>query len=122
MQDKLFLDGWTEMLTLVIWTNDLSLSDIEFSEEKREELSAVMSEASDWIWDVEEPTAIVYQDKLAELKKATKEWRKRVEEYQKRPEIIENLQVSIRVQDIINHRLWFIVYYPKQQWSMYFYT
>jgi len=79
MQDKLFLDGWTEMLT----------------EEKREELSAVMSEASDWIWDVEEPTAIVYQDKLAELKKATKEWRKRVEEYQKRPEIIENLQKLI---------------------------
>ena len=66
---------------------------MSFSEEKREELSAVMSEASDWIWDVEEPTAIVYQDKLAELKKATKEWRKRVEEYQKRPEIIENLQV-----------------------------
>jgi hypoxia up-regulated 1 len=80
MQDKLFLDGWTEMLT----------------EDKRDELSAVMSEASDWIWDVEEPTAIVYQDKLAELKKATKEWRKRVEEYQRRPEIIENLQKLIK--------------------------
>ena len=69
------------------------------SEEKREELSAVMSEASDWIWDVEEPTAIVYQDKLAELKKATKEWRKRVDEYQRRPEIIENLQVSKNSKD-----------------------
>lgn len=69
---------------------------LNFSDEKREELSAVMSEASDWIWDVEEPTAIVYQDKLAELKKATKEWRKRVDEYQRRPEIIENLQVSMR--------------------------
>lgn len=80
MQDKLFLDGWTEMLT----------------EDKRDELSTVMSEASDWIWDVEEPTAIVYQDKLAELKKATKEWRKHVEEYQRRPEIIENLQKLIK--------------------------
>jgi len=68
---------------------------LNVSEEKREELSAVMSEASDWIWDVEEPTAIVYQDKLAELKKATKEWRKRVDEYQRRPEIIENLQKLI---------------------------
>jgi len=76
MQDKLYLDGWTEMLT----------------EKKREEISGVFSEASDWIWDVEEPTAIVYQDKLAELKKVTKEWRKRVEEYQRRPEIIESLQ------------------------------
>lgn len=72
---------------------------LNFSEEKREELSAVMSEASDWIWDVEEPTAIVYQDKLAELKKATKEWRKRVDEYQRRPEIIENLQVSMNSRD-----------------------
>ena len=78
---------------------------LNFSEEKREELSAVMSEASDWIWDVEEPTAIVYQDKLAELKKATKEWRKRVDEYQRRPEIIENLQVSMRLYEIINHNL-----------------
>lgn len=78
---------------------------LNFSEEKREELSAVMSEASDWIWDVEEPTAIVYQDKLAELKKATKEWRKRVDEYQRRPEIIENLQVSMRLHEIINHNL-----------------
>ena len=75
---------------------------LNFSEDKREELSAVMSEASDWIWDVEEPTAIVYQDKLAELKKATKEWRKRVDEYQRRPEIIENLQVSMRLHEIIN--------------------
>lgn len=72
---------------------------LNVSEEKREELSAVMSEASDWIWDVEEPTAIVYQDKLAELKKATKEWRKRVDEYQRRPEIIENLQVSMNSRD-----------------------
>lgn len=78
---------------------------LNFSEEKREELSAVMSEASDWIWDVEEPTAIVYQDKLAELKKATKEWRKRVDEYQRRPEIIENLQVSMRLHEIINLNL-----------------
>jgi len=78
---------------------------LNFSEEKREELSAVMSEASDWIWDVEEPTAIVYQDKLAELKKATKEWRKRVDEYQRRPEIIENLQVSMRLHETINHSL-----------------
>ena len=78
---------------------------LNFSEDKREELSAVMSEASDWIWDVEEPTAIVYQDKLAELKKATKEWRKRVDEYQRRPEIIENLQVSMRPHEIINLNL-----------------
>ena len=78
---------------------------LNFSDEKREELSAVMSEASDWIWDVEEPTAIVYQDKLAELKKATKEWRKRVDEYQRRPEIIENLQVSMRLHETINHNL-----------------
>ena len=85
---------------------------MNFSEEKREELSAVMSEASDWIWDVEEPTAIVYQDKLAELKKATKEWRKRVDEYQRRPEIIENLQVSMNSRDyqLWTHRLPIIVY------------
>ena len=73
-----------------------------------------MSEASDWIWDVEEPTAIVYQDKLAELKKATKEWRKRVDEYQRRPEVIENLQVSMNSRDYqlwtLTHRLPIIVY------------
>ena len=87
---------------------------MNFSEEKRDELSAVMSEASDWIWDVEEPTAIVYQDKLAELKKATKEWRKRVDEYQRRPEVIENLQVSMNSRDYqlwtLTHRLPIIVY------------
>merc|ERR1712110_1081573 len=62
------------------------------SDEKRDELSAVFSEASDWLWDVEDPTAITYQDKLAELKKATKDWSKRVDESQKRPEVIDNLK------------------------------
>lgn len=75
-QDKLHLEGYTEYL----------------SDEKRDELSAVFSEASDWLWDVEDPTAITYQDKLAELKKATKDWSKRVEESQKRPEVIDNLK------------------------------
>ena len=35
----------------------------------------------------------MYQDKLAELKKETREWARRVEEQEKRPEIVEKLQV-----------------------------
>ena len=54
----------------------------------------MLSEAGDWLWDVEEPTAVTYQDKLAELKKASKEWLKRVDEAEHRPEMIENFQVQ----------------------------
>ena len=64
-----------------------------FSDEEKETLRTTFSEASDWLWDVEDPTAVDYQDKLAELKKSTKSWLKRVDESNKRPEAIERLQV-----------------------------
>ena len=64
-----------------------------FSDEDKEVLTTVFSGAADWLWDVEDPTTIMYQDKLAELKKETREWARRVEEQEKRPEIVEKLQV-----------------------------
>ena len=36
----------------------------------------------------------MYEDKLAELRKATRDWTRRVEEHEKRPEAVEKLQVS----------------------------
>ena len=67
---------------------------IFFSEEEKETLRTTFSEESDWLWDVEEPTATDYQEKLTELKKATKSWSKRVEEANNRPEAIERLEES----------------------------
>ena len=94
-QDKLHLEGYTEYLRYtIILIKDSIIFISKHSDEKRDELSAVFSEASDWLWDVEDPTAITYQDKLAELKKATKDWSKRVDESQKRPEVIDNLKVQ----------------------------
>jgi len=75
MQEKIDLEGWMELLC----------------DEEKDTLRVTFSEASDWLWDVEEPTAVDYQDKLAELKKSTKSWLKRVEEANKRPEAIERL-------------------------------
>ena len=68
-----------------------------FSDEEKETLRTTFSEASDWLWDVEDPTAVDYQDKLAELKKSTKSWLKRVDESNKRPEAIERLQVLFNI-------------------------
>jgi len=76
MQEKIDLEGWEELLC----------------EEEKETLRTTFSEASDWLWDVEEPTATDYQEKLTELKKATKSWSKRVEEANNRPEAIERLE------------------------------
>ena len=74
-----------------------SLTWIFHSDEEKDTLRVTFSEASDWLWDVEEPTAVDYQDKLAELKKSTKSWLKRVEEANKRPEAIERLLVRFRI-------------------------
>merc|ERR1712048_84084 len=76
MQEKIDLEGWEELLC----------------EEEKETLRTTFSEASDWLWDVEDPTATDYQEKLTELKKATKTWSKRVDEANKRPEAIERLE------------------------------
>ena len=57
-------------------------------------MGATFSEASDWLWDVEDPTTVMYEDKLAELRKATRDWTRRVEEHEKRPEAVERLQVK----------------------------
>ena len=65
-----------------------------FSDDQKEVLTAVFSAASDWLWDVEDPTTVMYEDKLAELKKETRDWVKRVEENEKRPEAVERLEVS----------------------------
>ena len=64
-----------------------------FSEEKREEVAAALSAASDWLWDVEEPTAVTFDDKLAELKTLTRDWERRYDEHEKRPEAVERLEV-----------------------------
>lgn len=93
IQDKLYREGWTEAI----------------NDEDKEVLTTVFSGAADWLWDVEDPTTIMYQDKLAELKKETREWARRVEEQEKRPEIVEKLQSQLTVlkkiflEDYTNH-------------------
>ncbi|CBY19557.1 unnamed protein product [Oikopleura dioica] len=78
-QDKLYREGWTDAI----------------SEEKREEVAAALTAASDWLWDVEEPTSVTFDDKLAELKTLTRDWERRYDEHEKRPEAVERLEKMI---------------------------
>ena len=72
-QDKLDQEGYSECAT----------------ETEKEEIRALLSSASDWLWDVEEPTAQIYRSKLDELEKATKSWIIRSIEKSRRAEIIK---------------------------------
>merc|ERR1712048_604201 len=49
-------------------------------EEEKEKIRTALSEADEWLWDVEEPTSQTYKDKLAELEKITKKWMSRAYE------------------------------------------
>ena len=62
------------------------------SEEDREKFSAALSAASDFIWDVEEPTAKIYNDKTDELTEMMKEWVARAEEMKVRPKLLKDLE------------------------------
>lgn len=62
------------------------------SEEDREKFSASLSAASDFLWDVENPTAKIFKEKLTELEEMTKTWLYRADEHIKRPKLLQLLE------------------------------
>lgn len=62
------------------------------TEEEKEVIRAALTEAEDWLWDVEEPTSAVYNEKLAELEKISDKWLSRAKEFRDRPQIIKSFK------------------------------
>ncbi|XP_033106267.1 hypoxia up-regulated protein 1-like [Anneissia japonica] len=87
MQDKLYQDDYISCST----------------EEMREQISASLSEASDWLYDQEyDAPAKLFEDKLKNLTRATKKLEFRVEEKKRRPEAIAALK------DALNTSVYFL--------------
>lgn len=59
------------------------------SEEDSGKYATALSQASDFIWDVEDPTAKIYNDKAEELETMMKDWMFRAEEYKNRPRYLK---------------------------------
>jgi len=72
------------------------------SEEDSGKFAAALSEASDFIWDVEDPTAEIYNNKSEELETMMKDWMFRADEYRNRPRYLKELE------DHFNHTKYFI--------------
>merc|ERR1712066_748733 len=62
------------------------------TDEEKETIQAALSEAEDWLWDVEEPTAKIYNEKLAELEKLCSKWLARAREFKDRPKILKSFE------------------------------
>jgi len=62
------------------------------TDEEKEEITKALSEAEDWLWDVEEPTAKIYGEKLSELEKLTAKWLNRAKELKDRPKILKSFE------------------------------
>merc|ERR1712060_219711 len=62
------------------------------SSDDKDKFSAALSAAGDFIWDVEEPTAKIYNDKTDELTDMMKEWVERAEEMKFRPKLLKDLE------------------------------
>merc|ERR1712048_799267 len=62
------------------------------TQEEKDEVSKVLGEAEDWLWDVEEPTAKIYNEKLSELEKLTAKWLNRAKELKDRPKILKSFE------------------------------
>merc|ERR1712066_289389 len=60
--------------------------------EEKEEITKALSEAEDWLWDVEEPTSKIYGEKLSELEKLTAKWLNRARELKDRPKILKSFE------------------------------
>lgn len=70
-------------------------------EEERELIKANLSEASDWIYDVDaDANATVFKQKLREMKKLTKDLFFRVKEKQERPELIKAMKSALNTSEV----------------------
>lgn len=77
MQDKMYSDEYVQAS----------------EEEERTTITSTLSAASDWLYeDGESADRKAFEDKLSELKKATRKVTKRVKEHQERPKLVKQLR------------------------------
>lgn len=62
------------------------------TDEEKEQIQTALTGAEDWLWDVEEPTAKIYNEKLSELEKLTSKWLNRAKELKDRPKILKSFE------------------------------